>query len=158
METTQAVSEYELERGKPMPSQNHAVVQSSIIAALVRDAKEYSILTELSLDLNGNPFVPDISIYPKLDLHPLQDEIKKTEPPVIVIEILSPTQPLDDVIKKAHAYLKAGVGASWLVQPALETVTVLVAGEKPKFYTSGDVADSATGITVNVEEIFRPFH
>lgn len=158
METAQAMSAYELERGKPMPSQNHAVVQSSIIAALVRDAEGYSILTEVSLDLDGNPFVPDVSIYPKLHLHPLQDEIKKTEPPVIVIEILSPTQPLDEVIKKAHAYLKGGVGASWLVQPALETITVLLPDEKPRFYTSGDVTDPATGITLNVEEIFRPFH
>ncbi len=155
---TQVLSEYEVERGKPLPSQNHALIQSSITAALVRDAPQYSILTELSLELNGSPFVPDISIYPKLAADPLQDEIKKTDPPLITIEILSPTQSFDEVVKKAHAYLKAGVKSCWLIQPALQGVTVLLSGEKPDFYASGEITDSATGITVNVGEIFGAFH
>jgi hypothetical protein len=31
MEATLALSEYEIERGKPMPSKNHAIVQSNLL-------------------------------------------------------------------------------------------------------------------------------
>jgi hypothetical protein len=34
LESLRDVSEYELERGKPMPSQNHSATQSNIIGCL----------------------------------------------------------------------------------------------------------------------------
>ncbi len=69
--------------------------------------------------------VPDVSVYRRLkDVNALRDEVKGTEPPLLAVEILSPTQPLDDLVRKAEAYLAAGVGACWLVQPSLQTVTV----------------------------------
>ena len=43
----------------------------------------------------------------------------------------------------------------WIVQPVLETIAVLVPGDKPVYYTNGEVVDPATGITVRVDEIFR---
>ncbi|HEX9732065.1 MAG TPA: Uma2 family endonuclease [Thermoanaerobaculia bacterium] len=158
VEAVQTLSEYELERGKPMPSKNHAAVQGCVIVALSRYDEKYSVFPELSLELDGTPYVPDVSVYPRDSLDPLQDTVTTTDPPLLVIEILSPSQPFDDVVKKAASYLKAGVKSCWIVQPAIEGVTVLLPGEKPKFYTGGDVTDAATGITVAVEDVFRPFH
>ncbi len=153
-----ALSEYEIERGKPMPSTNHAVVQVSLIGAFLKQADELSVLSELSLELDGKPFVPDISIYRRLQVDPLRDEVKRTEPPLLAVEILSPTQPLDDLVQKANAYLEAEVSSCWLVQPSLQTITVFLPGQKPRTHTEGEVSDPATGITVQLEEIFRPFH
>lgn len=34
MDTTLALSEYELERGKPVPSKNHAIVQSNLLFSI----------------------------------------------------------------------------------------------------------------------------
>ncbi len=48
MEAVQALSDYELERGKPMPSTNHAFVQVPMIGVLLHYAGEFSILSELS--------------------------------------------------------------------------------------------------------------
>lgn len=158
MELAQALTDYELERGKPMPSANHALIQTSMIGAFLRCAEGYSIFTELSLELDGQPYVPDVSVYPRLKADPLHDQIKLTEPPLLVIEILSPTQPLDELIQKANAYLGAGVKSCWIVQPALEVIAVMEADKKPKLYTGGEVTDPGTGMTVNVEEIFGPFH
>jgi Uma2 family endonuclease len=149
---------YETERGKPTPSANHAVVQAYLTAAFLRFDDKYSILPELSLELGGVPSVPDISVYPKLDLDLRHDRIKMTEPPLLTVEILSPTQSLDDLIRKAYDYLEAGVPSCWVVQPILQSIVVLSPGEKPAIYSSGDVTDAGTGITVNVEEIFRSFH
>lgn len=156
MEAIQVLSDYERERGKPVPSLNHGVVQSRLIAAFSRYAKEYSIVSELSLELDGRPYVPDVSIYPALQMDWRHDHVKKTEPPLMAVEILSPTQPLDDLVRKADAYFEAGVKSCWIVQPVLEAIVVLLPGQKPKVSTDGEVADPATGITVTIEEIFHP--
>ncbi len=154
-----AVSEYEMERGKPMPSRNHSLVQVSLIGEFLSQGDELSILSELSLELDGNPFVPDISVYRRLQgVDALHDEIKGTEPPLLTVEILSPTQPLDDLVRKAGAYLEAGVQACWLVQPSLQNITVFLPGQRPRTHTDGEVTDPATGITVKLEDVFRPFH
>jgi Uma2 family endonuclease len=61
----------------------------------------------------------------------------------------------DEVIRKADAYFEAGVQSCWIVQPALEAVAILVPGKKPELFTTGELTDPATGITVKVDEIFR---
>jgi Uma2 family endonuclease len=155
MEVAEPLTEYEQERGKPMPSTNHAVAQFNLILALQRYKDRYSILPELSLELAGRPLVPDISIYPKLAIDWRHDEVKKTEPPLMVIEILSPKQSLDEVVRKADAYLEGGVQSCWVVQPVLETIAVLLPGEKPKVYSTGEVTDPPSGITVKLEEVFQ---
>ena len=154
-----ALSEYELERGKPVPSRNHSLVQSYMTVALMRYDDKLSILPEFSLELDGRPFVPDISVFRRLqEVNALHDEIKGTEPPLLAVEILSPTQPLDDLVQKTNAYLEAGVQSCWIVQPSLQTITVFLPGQKPLTHTDGEVNDQATGITVKLEDVFRPFH
>ena len=154
-----ALSEYELERGKPLPSRNHSLVQSYMTVALMRYDDKLSILPEFSLELDGKPFVPDISVFRRLqEVNALHDEIKGTEPPLLAVEILSSTQPLDDLVQKANAYLEAGVQSCWIVQPSLQTITVFLPGQKPLTHTDGEVNDQATGVTVKLEDVFRPFH
>lgn len=152
------LSEYEVERGKPMPSRNHALVQSYMTVAFMHYADEFSILPEFSLELDGKPFVPDISVYRRLHADPLRDEVKGTEPPLLAVEILSPTQPLDDLIQKANAYLEAGVQSCWLVQPSLQTITLFLPNQAPRTFTEGEVSDPTTGIVIKLEDVFRPFH
>ncbi len=65
---------------------------------------------------------------------------------------------MDELIRKALAYLEAGVKACWIVQPALETIAVILPDRKPEVYSSGEVTDPGTGIKVEVEEVFRRFH
>ena len=116
--------------------------------------EKYSIVSELSLELDGQPFVPDISVYPKLRVDWQHDHVKKTEPPLMVVEILSPTQSLDSLVQKAEVYFGAGIKSCWIVQPVVESVVVLLPGEKLKVHTFGEVTDPPTGITVTIDEIF----
>lgn len=155
MQTTALAMTYQEERGKPMPSKNHAIVQSFLTGALYSHRDKFTVLSELSLELDGTPLVPDISVYPKMPVDWHNDEIKLTEAPTLVIEILSPTQPLDELVKKADTYFAAGVKSCWIVQPSLETIVVLSPGTKPEHYSSGVVVDPATGIEVSVDEIFQ---
>lgn len=155
MPVAQEISEYELERGKPLPSKNHGIVQFNLSLAFGRYAEKYTFIPELSLELGGEPIVPDMSVFPKLEVDWRNDEVKLTDPPLLVVEILSPTQSLDTLVKKAGTYFEAGVRSCWIVQPVLETIVVLVPGNRPVYFTSGEVVDPATGIAVRVEEIFR---
>ncbi len=155
MEVAATHPNYEQERGKPMPSKNHGLVQLYLGSALLRHEEQYTIIPELSLELGGRPLVPDLCIFPKQPTDWRHDAVKMTEAPLTVIEILSPRQPMDQLIDKADVYFEAGVKSCWIVQPLLEVVAVLEPGKKAEFFTAGEITDPATGITVKVEEIFR---
>jgi Uma2 family endonuclease len=155
MEAAQIATDYESERGKPMPSRNHSMAQFYLTLAFSPYQDKYSILPELSLELGGNPLTPDICVYPKLASDWRHDEIKMTDPPLTAVEILSPTQGIDDLVRKSDAYFAAGVKSCWIVLPAVKGIAVLQPGEDVTVYSKGELNDPATGITVKVEEIFR---
>jgi Uma2 family endonuclease len=155
MQLVETLTEYELERGKPMPSKNHGLIQALLIATFFRFADRYTILSEVALDLEPNPLIPDISVYPRLAIDWVRDEIRMKTPPTLVVEILSPTQAIYELIEKIETYFAAGVQSCWLVQPTLKTIALFTPTMEPHVYTTGDVTDPATGITVNIEEIFR---
>ena len=62
------LSDYERERGKPIPTLNHAYLQSSLLVELnIRYRKTHTFLSELNMTMPERPdTVPDIAIYPKL--------------------------------------------------------------------------------------------
>ncbi len=62
---------------------------------------------------------------------------------------------VDELIRKAEGYLAAGVGAAWVVVPSAQTIFVLKPNAKIEPYAKGIIRDDATGIEVNVEEVFR---
>ncbi len=155
MEAIETLSEYEIERGKPMPSKNHAILQTNLIVALSRFADKYSILSELSLELGPHPSIPDISVYPKMAVDWIHDEIRLSEPPLLVVEILSPKQYMSDLVDKIESYFAAGIQSAWLVQPALKSIAVFSPGMESTVYTTGEMHDAALDITINLDEIFQ---
>ncbi len=122
--------------------------------ALRRYQEEYSILPQLPFQLAGRTLVPAISVHRKLHVDWRHDHVQEIEPPLLVIEILSAGQTLEELIAKADAYFEGGVQSCWIVQPVLETIAVLVPGEKPRIHGTGELDDPATAITVKVEEVF----
>ncbi|MGI9175702.1 MAG: Uma2 family endonuclease [Rhodothermales bacterium] len=154
MQTTTPTSDYELERGKPLPSLNHSITQALLVGAFLRYRAQYTVASELSLELEGQRFTPDVCLYPKLQTDPMQDQIRMTEPPILTVEIESPTQSTQDLVDKIRLMLGLGVRSAWLVQPTLQTVTVFHPGTKPKTFTQGQIQDDATDVEVSVEEVF----
>ncbi len=146
--------QYFYERGKPMPSINHSIVQMLIGAVLLRDER-YTVASELALDLNGWKSTPDIVVYPYRTIDWLHDEVRSTEPPLLTIEIVSPSQNVIDLVEKAEKYLANGVQSAWVVQPSLRLISVLTNGAQPTTYTSGTLTDTKLGLTLQMEEIFR---
>jgi len=157
METTLLQSEYEIERGKPMPSRNHAYIQSKIIKLLDRKyADTYEGISELSLMVEGKERVPDVLIYKNFEFRPGNDEVKVTEMPLAVVEILSPTQQLGDLIAKSYLYFDAGIKSYWLVLPDLTTIYIFSAPhEYEAFVKKGTLKDTQLDIELDLEAIFK---
>ncbi|MBC8042639.1 MAG: Uma2 family endonuclease [Rhizobacter sp.] len=156
METTEVISQYEQERGKPMPSINHSFVQTRLIIEIAhRYNKLYSSFSELSLSLQGKGVTPDICIYPRMKPDWQHDEIKLTVPPLVAIEIASPSQGSEVFEEKMKIYFDAGVKSFWLVRPMEEIITIFTPNQKPRVFSSGMLTDAATGLEISIDEIFQ---
>ncbi len=149
---------YELERGKPMPSFNHSYIQNNLIIEInISFRKKFTTMPELTLAMPEKPnCVPDISIFPKMVANFLHDKITFAEMPITVIEIVSPTQSIDEILLKFEKYFFAGVQSCWLVQPSLQAINVYSQIGKYQYFNSEmTLIDSATGIKLNLSEVFQ---
>ncbi len=154
MDTQETISDYERERGKPRPSKLHSVAQTNLTIALSSFSPKYSVLSELTLELNGRELTPDLSVYGDLDVDYTQDEIRMTDPPLLTVEIGSPTQGIQELIDKIRFLLNHGVQSCWLVQPQLRTITVYSGDMESTTYSDGTVADPNLDIEVTIEDVF----
>lgn len=155
--TTTETVDYVTERGKPMPSLNHGSVQTNLILALGGRFKErYRIVSELSLDLSDWPSVPDISLYNRMPLDFKNDIIAMTEPPIGVIEIISPTQSLSELTSKARDYFKHGVKSCWIVLLPLMNIHVFSSPDDYEVFRAQDVLrDTVLDIEIPLNEVFE---
>lgn len=151
----EAVSEYEQERGKPMPSFNHGVVQANLVFLFKLNYGEtHRTLSEVTLATEPTT-TPDVAVYEKRDPNWAHDEVQVVEPPLMVIEILSTTQSLNELVDKTQLYFTAGVKSCWLVLPTHKLVAVHTPNSDPKVFTEGTVNDPASKLSVTIEDIFQ---
>lgn len=151
------LSQYEIERNKPMPSKNHSIVQGNLITELnVRYRKTYSFFSELDIVMPEKPnCVPDIAIYPKLKIDFLDDVIGMTEMPLTAIDIVSSTQSDYEIVRKINRYFQAGVKSCWLVNPPLQAISVYSEIGKYTFFNADmTFSDPVTGIELPLTDIF----
>ena len=150
------LTNYEIERGKPMPSKNHAILENRLVRTLGNKYEgKYDILPELSFEFKTGRKTPDVAILPVLEANWLDDEIRMTEPPLGVIEILSPSQSLQEILDKLPDYFEAGVQSCWMVVPPLRMIHVFSAKNQYKTFTDEILADTALSIELDLCLIFR---
>lgn len=157
MTTTAALSQYEIERNKPMPSFNHGSVQANLIYLLKSlYNNHFRIVSELSLDLSDWPSVPDLSIYPKKPLDFKNDVVEMTEPPLGIIEIISPSQSLNELTAKARDYFKHGVKSCWIVMLPLTNIHVFSSPDDYEVFRAHETLhDPALDISIPLKEVFE---
>lgn len=153
---TEPISKYERERGKPMPSKAHGYTQTNLIIELAAFRNRYTIFSELTLELDGREVTPDLSVYPKTDVDLVHDEVRVTDPPLLAVEIASPTQNVQNLIEKIEFLLDAGVQSAWLVQPPLRTVTVFPGHMDGTTVSDDTLTDPVLEIDIDVREVFDP--
>lgn len=151
-----ALPAYEIERNKPMPSRNHSRIQSNLIWLLQSFYRnKFDIHSELSLDLSEWPSVPDICIYSKRPLDLRHDVIAEVEPPITTIEIISPSQSLNELTAKAANYFEHGVQSCWIVLLPVANIYVYSSPDEYEIFRVHDtLRDPATGIEIPLSEVF----
>ncbi len=150
------LTDYEIERGKPMPSFNHAVIQARISQQLLNGyGNQFTVGSEMSLISTASPTVPDLSIFPEAPINWMQDEVKVTRIPLTVIEIQSPSQTVTELIEKSLLFFSIGVKSYWLVQPMLRAVFVLLPGDEELVFHNNTLTDPTNGISIDLKKVFR---
>ncbi len=146
--------DYEKERGKPMPSFNHGVVQANLTIALSDACRDrFLIASELSL-ASEPPMTPDISVCNLRQPDWLHDEIRVVEAPLTTVEIVSPSQSINDFVPRIEEYYRFGVRSVWLVQPPLKQVAVFTPDMDARVFVEGDVIDPTLDVRVALDKIF----
>jgi len=77
--------------------------------------------------------------------------------PDLVVEVLSPSDSSDVPRRKLlEDYFPAGTREGWVVDPGLQTITVLRPGERPRAYDRGDALETEVvpGLRVALEGVF----
>lgn len=95
------------------PTPSHGRVQFELSHVLGTALPGLIGYNETFLQVPGNRIrLPDIAL---TDHEPDPDIIR--DPPVLVVEILSPSTRGQDTVTKAHEYATAGIGQYWLLDP-----------------------------------------
>jgi Uma2 family endonuclease len=143
---------------------NHGYIQMRL-GSLFERMGTYTPISELNLDVSSidlskfdlrtkEEIKPDISVYPKRSLSRPKDILKMHEMPLLAVEIVSPKQGTYDLIEKFRVYFELGIQSCWLIEPAINTVTVYNSMDDWETYTRGEVVDPKLGIHLAISEIF----
>lgn len=148
---------YEQERGKPMPGLLHGIVQKRLLLAIDQHyANQYEAIPELNVPTKAQKRIPDIAIYPPLDINFSKDVNIMENSPLCAIEIISPKQHLADMMLKCVEYFDSGVQSYWLVLPPLQTIHVFDAPNNHTYFGKNDILkDLKLGIELDLQQIFR---
>jgi Uma2 family endonuclease len=124
---------------KPMPQGEHSVLQGELMTAINAIAKPNKIaraFPELRCNFDGMAIVPDISVFqwsriPRNEQGGIANRFELA--PDWLIEILSPDQSHNKVIKKILHSLAAGAEMGWLIDPQDQSVMIYYGDRPPVF-------------------------
>jgi Uma2 family endonuclease len=151
------LSAYEIERNKPMPTLIHGAIQANLIVQIaVKYPDKFRIASEVLLATKPEGSTPDVVLYPFGDLDFQNDPSRRTDAPLLSIEIQSASQSTKDMTSKLEPYFSFGIKSCWIVVPELQAVIVYDSPYHYNFFHENDmVKDSVVGIEISVEKIFK---
>jgi Uma2 family endonuclease len=150
---------------KVSPTIWHAALQAilvELINGFARPRKLARAFPELRTAWTGISRVPDVSIYTwdriRRDAEGKLIFTRVSEPPDIAIEILSPSQRTNAMIRRLLSFVAAGVRAAALVDPDDESVVVVRSNSMPAALRRGDtldLSDIVPDLRLEIESIFN---
>jgi len=153
--------EFELINGEireVMPGRTSNSEYPHIIAFAVRlFCREHDIPCHTSgeagaYDINGNVLVPDFA-YKRT---PTSDEYPDPDPPLWVVEVISPTDKGPDIRDKRQVYQDGGI-LLWEIYPKRQIIDVYAPGRGSQTFKIGDTLDGGDvlpGFRLKVSELF----
>jgi len=155
--TGRELSAYELDRRKPMPTLIHGAIQANLIIQLaVNYPNQFRIASEVTLATKPDGSTPDLVLYPAGALDHKNDPSRRTDPPLLTIEIQSASQSTKDMVTKLEPYFYFGVKSCWIVVPDLQAVLVY---DNPFHYTffhnDETLKDTVLNVDMSLVEVFK---
>ena len=148
---------------KVSPKGRHSVLQGALVKLFDRFAEPRKLaraFPELRATYAGRSYVPDVSVY-RWDRIPADDTGKVAddffEPPDIAVEVVSPEQSVNALVRRCLWYVANGVGVALLVDPADDSVLVFSPEQSPKALHGPDrinLDDILPGFEIAVEQLF----
>lgn len=130
---------------KPMPQGEHSVLQAGLVTEINRVGKPQKLacaFPELRCTFAGSSIVPDVAVFEWQNI-PLKTSgriANKFEvAPDWTIEILSPNQSANRVIRKITFCLSQGTKLGWLIDPEDESVVVFEPNVTPVVKADHDI-------------------
>ncbi len=144
---------YEEERGKPMPSNLHSIIQTNLIGEFLKH-REFRTQSELDLEVEGRKLVPDLSVYRREPVDFSHDILRRSDPPLLTVEIVSPKQGYFEVMEKMDAYFRHGVKSCWIITPPMLNVTIFTPDGARRTISEGIATDPVIGISADLAAVF----
>ncbi|MPR34785.1 Uma2 family endonuclease [Cytophagaceae bacterium SJW1-29] len=140
-----------------MPTLVHGAIQANLIVHIaVSYPNQYRIASEVALDTHPFGSTPDLVLYPASELDYKNDPSRRTDAPLLVVEIQSPSQSTKDMVSKLEPYFYFGVKSCWIVVPDLQAILVY---DNPFHYTFFHGHEKLRDVTMNIElnlrEVFK---
>lgn len=79
---------------------------------------------------------PDVAYFEHIDKYRDLDPKPAETPPILAVEVLSPSDSFGRVSKKIERFLSSGVKVVWLVDPEEQTISVYRANEQWKVFAA----------------------
>ena len=150
---------------------NHSMAQPKLTSLLDNDER-FVTFVELSLDASAidlskfnlkakDELVPDVCVYAGSPPQPNQeieaDILRVSQMPDLAIEVLSPSQSVNFLVRKIKAYFALGVKSCWLVEPTVDVVHVYPQPNQHKTYDMSDieVIDEVMDIHLPIQKVFK---
>lgn len=106
--------------------------------------------------IDGERYIPDAAFISNARQPQRSYAAYNPVAPDLAVEVMSPTDNVDDLRLKIVNYLNAGT-TLWVVNPPQKTVEVYTPGGKPRVLTINDTLDGGTvlpGFTLAVKDVF----
>jgi Uma2 family endonuclease len=148
---------------KVSPKGRHSTLQSYFLETIngfalrQRQARAYP---ELRTIFGGAAYVPDVSVYrweriPRDASGVVADDF--FEPPDIAIEIVSPGQSVNSLVRRSVWYVDNGVQVALVVDPEDESILLFRRGQPPRVAQGDDaidLEDVLTGFELTAGRVF----
>lgn len=140
----------------PRPAGAHQMISGNLFSELrnILRGKGCGPLLEMDLLLEENNFIPDLMVVCD-DIN--INELKRYEkPPVITIEIVSPSTASIDYFTKRLKYEYLGVQEYWIVSPDEKCIVVInfVTGQQERYCEEQVVSYAIPDIQIDLNKIF----
>lgn len=152
----QDVSAYERERNKPIPTLLHGAIQFNIGFELkIAYPNRFRIASEVLLDTKPVGSTPDVVLYPLTELDFKHDPSRRSDAPLLVVEIQSASQSTKEMVDKLDAYFDFGVSSCWIVLPDIRAILVYDSPSHYKFFHDDVVlTDQKLAVELSLKNIF----